>query len=49
MRRFKTVVISCIMVSALALVVGMTVSGPGADANGSAKTAGVSGFMTTDG
>jgi hypothetical protein len=49
MRRFKTVEISCIMVFALAVVVGMTVSGPGADAGSSAQTAGVSGFTTTDG
>ncbi|MGE4424614.1 MAG: hypothetical protein AB7D39_20090 [Pseudodesulfovibrio sp.] len=41
MRRVKTVVISCIMVAALALIVGMNVTAPGTHVvgNGSAETA----------
>lgn len=41
MRRVKTVLISCIMVTALALIVGMNVTAPGTHimGNGNAKTA----------
>jgi len=42
MRRIKTIVISCIMVIALAFLVGLSVFGPGANAQGnsSAEAAG---------